>query len=151
MTLLYRKVNAVKGIKKAFVGSGIRYDLLFQEWNPKAGHAEGEYLEELIANHVSGRLKVAPEHTSPLVLKLMRKTPFELFRKLRSRFEAIKASHGLNYEIIPYFISSHPGCTESDMRELANEVRSPGYKAGTGSGFYSDTDDTFDFNVLYGF
>ena len=128
LTLLYRKVNAVKGIKKAFVGSGIRYDLLFKEWNPKAGHAEGEYLEELIANHVSGRLKVAPEHTSPLVLKLMRKTPFELYRKLRSRFEAIKASHGLNYEIVPYFISSHPGCTESDMRELANEVRALGIR-----------------------
>jgi uncharacterized radical SAM protein YgiQ len=128
LTLLYRKVNAVNGIKKAFVGSGIRYDLLFREWNPKAGHAEGEYLEELIANHVSGRLKVAPEHTSPLVLKLMRKTPFELYRKLRSRFEAIKASHGLNYEIVPYFISSHPGCTESDMQELANEVRALGIR-----------------------
>ncbi len=128
LTSLYRKVNTIDGIRKAFIGSGIRYDLLFKEWNPKAGHAEGEYLEELITNHISGRLKVAPEHTSPLVLKYMRKTPFELFRKLKSRFDAIIASHGLNYEIIPYFISSHPGCTEADMHDLAHEVRNLGIR-----------------------
>ncbi|MFZ0282710.1 MAG: DUF3362 domain-containing protein, partial [Bacteroidales bacterium] len=128
LTTLYRKVNTIDGIRKAFIGSGIRYDLLFKEWNPKAGHAEGEYLEELITNHISGRLKVAPEHTSPLVLKYMRKTPFELFRKLKSRFDAIIASHGLNYEIIPYFISSHPGCTEADMHDLAHEVRNLGIR-----------------------
>jgi uncharacterized radical SAM protein YgiQ len=128
LTRLYKKVNRIPGIKKAFIGSGVRYDLLFHEWNKNAGPGEREYLEELIINHVSGRLKVAPEHTSPNVLKLMRKVPFTLFRKLKEQFERIKAREGLNYEIIPYFISSHPGSAESDMSELAGEVRSLGIK-----------------------
>jgi uncharacterized radical SAM protein YgiQ len=128
LTELYKKVNGMKGIKKAFVGSGIRYDLLFPEWNKNAGRAESEYLDELIKGHVSGRLKVAPEHTSLFVLHLMRKPPFEFFRKLKKRFDSIMKHEGLNYEIIPYFISSHPGCTDKDMQELANEVKSMGIK-----------------------
>jgi len=128
LTELYKKVNAMNGIKKAFIGSGIRYDLLFPEWNKKAGKAESDYLDELIKNHVSGRLKVAPEHTNHFVLHLMRKAPFEFFRKLKSRFDIITKREGLNYEIIPYFISSHPGCTDKDMQELADEVRSLGIK-----------------------
>ncbi len=128
LTLLYRKVNAMKGVKKAFIGSGIRYDLLFPEWNKKAGKAETEYLEELITGHVSGRLKVAPEHTSAAVLNLMRKAPFPLFKKLKYSFDRIKTSHNLNYEIIPYFISSHPGCTSDDMRQLVEEVRNLGIR-----------------------
>jgi uncharacterized radical SAM protein YgiQ len=128
LTQLYKKVNGMEGIKKAFIGSGVRYDLLFPEWNKNAGRAESEYLDELIRGHVSGRLKVAPEHTSPFVLNLMRKPPFELFRKLKSRFDNVKKREGLNYEIIPYFISSHPGCTDNDMKELADEVRSMGIK-----------------------
>jgi len=128
LTALYRKVNSHEGIKKAFIGSGIRYDLLFREWNPSAGQSESEYLVELVTSHVSGRLKVAPEHTSPDVLKYMRKVPFDLFKKLKARFDAIIASHGLNYEIVPYFISGHPGCTDADMRELAQEVRSLGIR-----------------------
>jgi uncharacterized radical SAM protein YgiQ len=128
LTALYRKVNRIPGIKKAFIGSGVRYDLLFHEWNKNAGTSEREYLEELIINHVSGRLKVAPEHTSTHVLNLMRKVPFTLFRKLKEQFERITDREGLKYEIIPYFISSHPGSTESDMSELAGEVRSLGIK-----------------------
>jgi len=128
LTALYRKVNRIPGIKKAFIGSGVRYDLLFHEWNKNAGTSEREYLEELIINHVSGRLKVAPEHTSPLVLNLMRKVPFTLFRKLKEQFERITIREGLRYEIIPYFISSHPGSSESDMSELVVEVRSLGIK-----------------------
>ena len=128
LTALYRKVNRIPGVKKAFIGSGVRYDLLFHEWNKNAGTSEREYLEELEMNHVSGRLKVAPEHTSPHVLNLMRKVPFTLFRKLKEQFERIKVREGLKYEIIPYFISSHPGSTESDMSELAGEVRSLGIK-----------------------
>jgi uncharacterized radical SAM protein YgiQ len=128
LTGLYRKVNAMPGIKKAFIGSGVRYDLLFPEWNKKAGKAENEYLGELIVNHVSGRLKVAPEHTDPLVLNLMRKVPFELFRKLKKRFDQIIGREGLKYEIIPYFISSHPGCSDKEMKELAGEVRSLGIR-----------------------
>jgi uncharacterized radical SAM protein YgiQ len=128
LTGLYKKVNRLPGIKKAFIGSGVRYDLLFQEWNKNAGRAENEYLEELVKNHVSGRLKVAPEHTDPGVLIQMRKVPFELFRKLKLRFDEIKKREGLNYEIIPYFISSHPGCTDENMKDLAEEVRNMGIR-----------------------
>ena len=128
LTELYRKVDRMEGIKKSFISSGVRYDLLFPEWNKSAGREEGEYLEELVTNHVSGRLKVAPEHTSPRVLSHMRKAPFDLFKKLKKRFDNIKTKHELRYEIIPYFISSHPGCTDTDMAELASEVKSLGIK-----------------------
>jgi uncharacterized radical SAM protein YgiQ len=128
LSALYRKVNKMTGIKKAFIGSGIRYDLLFPEWNKSAGRNENEYLKELIVNHVSGRLKVAPEHTSPHVLDLMRKVPFTLFRKLMQQFEGIIEKEDLRYEIIPYFISSHPGSSTSDMSDLAGEVRSLGIR-----------------------
>jgi uncharacterized radical SAM protein YgiQ len=128
LTILYRKIDQIPGIKKSFVGSGVRYDLLFPEGNSGAGKDEEEYLSELVRFHVSGRLKVAPEHTSPQVLSLMRKAPFNLFRKLKNRFDTIKSRFGLNYEIIPYFISSHPGCSDQDMKELAAEVKSMGIK-----------------------
>lgn len=125
---LYRKVNRKDGIKKAFIGSGVRYDLLFPEWNKYAGKAESEYLEELVTAHVSGRLKVAPEHTSLQVLAQMRKPPFTLFRKLKKRFEEIVQANDLKYEIIPYFISSHPGCSDHEMRALAAEVKNLGIR-----------------------
>jgi uncharacterized radical SAM protein YgiQ len=128
LTDLYKKVDSIKGIKKSFIGSGVRYDLLFPEWNQNAGRDEGEYLEELIKNHVSGRLKVAPEHTNPHVLSYMRKVPFDLFRKLKKRFDNIKTKNDLKYEMIPYFISAHPGCTDADMKDLAEEVKSMGIK-----------------------
>ena len=128
LTKLYRKVNRREGIKKAFIGSGVRYDLLFPEWNPGAGKAENEYLEELIKGHVSGRLKVAPEHTSSGVLNQMRKPPFSLFKKLKNRFIQISDAADMKYELIPYFISSHPGCSDTDMKELAEEVKSLGIK-----------------------
>jgi uncharacterized radical SAM protein YgiQ len=128
LTSLYRKVNGREDIRKAFIGSGIRYDLLFPEWNKNAGKAEDEYLSELIKGHVSGRLKVAPEHTSPNVLAQMRKPPFSLFRKFRKRFTEIASSNDLNYEIIPYFISSHPSCTDHEMKVLADEVRNLGIR-----------------------
>ena len=128
LTALYKKVDSMTGIKKSFIGSGVRYDLLFPEWNPGAGRDEGEYLEELIRNHVSGRLKVAPEHTSPHVLFNMRKVPFELFRKLKKRFDNTVSKHDLKLQMIPYFISGHPGCTDADMKELAAEVKVLGIK-----------------------
>jgi uncharacterized radical SAM protein YgiQ len=128
LTDLYRKVDMIKGIKKSFIGSGVRYDLLFPEWNQNAGRDEGEYLEELVTKHVSGRLKVAPEHTSPKVLSLMRKAPFELFKKLKKRFDNIRTKADINYELIPYFISSLPGCTDADMKDLVEEVKSLGIK-----------------------
>jgi uncharacterized radical SAM protein YgiQ len=128
LTELYRKVDRMDGIKKSFIGSGVRYDLLFPEWNKNAGRDEGEYLEELIKNHVSGRLKVAPEHTSPHVLSYMRKVPFELFRKLKKRFDNIRTKNDLKCEMIPYFISGHPGCTDTDMKDLVAEVKILGIK-----------------------
>ncbi len=123
LTNLYRMVSGLDGIKKVFIGSGVRYDLLFREWNPGAGTAEKEYLKELVVNHISGWLKVAPEHTSGKVLRYMRKVPFDLFRKLKVRFDTIKDAERLNCVIVPYFISAHPGCTEKDMHELADEIR----------------------------
>jgi len=128
ITKLYRIVNRTEGIKKAFIGSGVRYDLLFPEWNKNAGKSENEYLQELIKSHVSGRLKVAPEHTSPQVLAQMRKPPFTLFRKLKKHFDEIISENDLKYELIPYFISSHPACTDHDMRILAGEVKNLGIK-----------------------
>jgi len=128
LTELYRKVNRLPGVKKAFIGSGVRYDLLFPEWNRNAGRAENEYLNELIRNHVSGRLKVAPEHTSPAVLYQMRKPPFNLFRSLKRRFDDIMKREELRYEIIPYFISSHPGSTDESMKELTGEVKNLGIR-----------------------
>jgi uncharacterized radical SAM protein YgiQ len=128
LTDLYRKVDRIEGIKKSFIGSGVRYDLLFPEWNKSAGRDESEYFEELITKHTSGRLKVAPEHTSSHVLSFMRKVPFELFKKLKKRFDNIRSKHDLKYEMIPYFISSHPGCTAADMQDLVAEVKSLGIK-----------------------
>ncbi len=128
LTELYKKVNRMPGIKKAFIGSGVRYDLLFPEWNRSAGRYENEYLNELVRNHVSGRLKVAPEHTSPAVLYQMRKPPFNLFRSLKRRFDEIMKKEDLRYEIVPYFISSHPGSTNETMKELSDDVKSMGVR-----------------------
>ncbi len=128
LTELYRKVDRIEGIKKSFIGSGVRYDLLLPEWNKNAGRDEAEYLEELIKNHISGRLKVAPEHTAPHVLSYMRKVPFDLFRKLKTRFDNIRTKYSLKYEMIPYFISAHPGCTDADMKDLVADVKSMGIK-----------------------
>ena len=128
LTELYRKVNSLPGIKKAFVSSGVRYDLLFREWNRHAGREEMEYLRELIANHVSGRLKVAPEHTSPKVLKLIRKPPFSIFRIFKQYFDKVVESSGMKYQIVPYFISSLPGSSDKEMSELADELKELGLR-----------------------
>ena len=116
---LYKKIRSDSGIKKFFVTSGVRYDLLLPSFNKRAGRAEDEYLDNLVRYHVSGRFKVAPEHTSDNVLKAMRKTSFNLFIELAGRFRMITKRYNLNYELVPYFISSHPGCTIGDMGELA--------------------------------
>ncbi|MBR3859100.1 MAG: YgiQ family radical SAM protein [Bacteroidaceae bacterium] len=117
---IYRSVDALPKIKKSFIGSGVRYDLLLhQSKDETINRAAREYTRELITHHVSGRLKVAPEHTSPRVLDLMRKPPFEQFYEFKRIFDRINKEEGLNQQIIPYFISSHPGCTEEDMAELA--------------------------------
>lgn len=121
---IYRAVDALPYIKKSFIGSGVRYDLLLhRSKDENVNKAAREYTRELIANHVSGRLKVAPEHTCPAVLKLMRKPSFELFNEFKKVFEKINAEENLRQQIIPYFISSHPGCHEADMAELAVQTK----------------------------
>lgn len=121
---IYRKVDALPGVKKSFVGSGVRYDLsLRQSGDQAVDKAAARYNEELIKNHVSGRLKVAPEHTSDEVLNVMRKPSFELFRKFKGVFDDVNRKCGLRQQLIPYFISSHPGCKEIDMAELAVETK----------------------------
>lgn len=114
---VYRSVDKLPYIKKSFVGSGIRYDLMSEE-----------YGRELIEKHVSGRLKVAPEHTSDEVLKLMRKPAWREYLKFRDFFLRVNEQAGLRQQLIPYFISSHPGCTMHDMQQLADETRRMHYR-----------------------
>lgn len=117
---IYRSVDALPEVKKSFIGSGVRYDLLLHHSkDEKANESAREYTRELICNHVSGRLKVAPEHTSDSVLYLMRKPSFRLFEEFKRIFDKINREKGLKQQIIPYFISSHPGCHEEDMADLA--------------------------------
>ncbi|WP_156136956.1 DUF3362 domain-containing protein, partial [Prevotella pectinovora] len=121
---IYHSVDALPGIKKSFIGSGVRYDLLlYKSKDDKANKAAREYTRELICKHVSGRLKVAPEHTSDNVLRLMRKPSFEQFGEFKRMFDRINNEENLNQQIIPYFISSHPGCMEEDMAELAVKTK----------------------------
>ena len=121
---IYRAVDALPGIKKSFIGSGVRYDLLlYKSKDEAANKAAAEYTRELITRHVSGRLKVAPEHTSERVLNLMRKPSFQQFYDFKRIFDRINREEHLNQQIIPYFISSHPGCTEADMAELAVKTK----------------------------
>ncbi|MEG1861269.1 MAG: YgiQ family radical SAM protein [Bacteroidaceae bacterium] len=117
---IYHAVDAEKGIKKSFIGSGVRYDLLLHKDKDEAiNQATAQYTRELIRSHVSGRLKVAPEHTNPAVLNLMRKPSFEQFYQFKRIFDRINNEEHLNQQLIPYFISSHPGCNAEDMAELA--------------------------------
>lgn len=117
---IYRSVDALPGIKKSFVSSGVRYDLLLHESGDKQiDKSTREYTKELIKNHVSGRLKVAPEHTSDSVLNIMRKPHFGQFYTFKKIFDQVNKDCNLRQQLIPYFISSHPGCTEEDMAELA--------------------------------
>ena len=117
---IYHAVDALPGIKKSFIGSGVRYDLLLHESkDPVINKSTKEYTRELIAKHVSGRLKVAPEHTSDKVLNVMRKPSFNQFYDFKKIFDKVNNELNLRQQLIPYFISSHPGCTAEDMAELA--------------------------------
>ena len=121
---IYKEVDSMPEIKRSFIGSGIRYDLLLHRYaDDNLNKAAHTYMEELIARHVSGRLKVAPEHTEDNVLKMMRKPSFELFGQFKKIFDRVNKQHGLNQQLIPYFISSHPGCTEADMANLAIQTK----------------------------
>lgn len=117
---IYQAVDAMPGVKKSFIGSGIRYDLLMHRSNDeKTNVSTRSYLRELVTHHVSGRLKVAPEHTSGDTLQTMRKPSFDLFYQFKRLFDEWNEKASLNQQLIPYFISSHPGCTEENMAELA--------------------------------
>ncbi len=121
---IYKEVDRLPGIKKSFIGSGVRYDLLLHEYkDEQIRKAARSYTEELIARHVSGRLKVAPEHTSDNVLKQMRKPSFKQFEQFKRIFDDVNRRQGLNQQLIPYFISSHPGCREEDMADLAIQTK----------------------------
>ena len=129
MTDIYRKVDENPKIKKAFVGSGVRYDLLVDDFNKNNGDGNhDEYIEQLVTRHVSGRLKVAPEHTSDATLRVMRKPSFKYFHKFKEKYEQICEKHDLKQQLIPYFISSHPGCEEQDMANLAAETKDMGFQ-----------------------
>jgi uncharacterized radical SAM protein YgiQ len=117
---LYKAADKISGIKKTFIGSGIRYDLLVNQYdNGELNKASRDYMQELIRNHVSGRLKIAPEHTAPETLECIRKPGFSAYYLFKKVFDKINKEYGLNQQLIPYFISSHPACTEIDMAELA--------------------------------
>lgn len=129
MTELYKKVDAMPEVKKAFVGSGIRYDLLVDDFNKNNDESDhDEYIEQVVTRHVSGRLKVAPEHTSDATLRVMRKPSFKYFHKFKEKYDKIQEKHGLNQQLIPYFISSHPGCEDEDMANLAVETKDMGFQ-----------------------
>ena len=121
---IYPSVDAMPGVKKSFVGSGVRYDLsMHRTGNARVDATNRRYNTELIEKHVSGRLKVAPEHTQDAVLNIMRKPPFSLFHEFKSIFDSVNTRCGLRQQLIPYFISSHPGCTEEHMALLAAETK----------------------------
>ena len=125
---LYKEVDKMPQVKKATIGSGIRYDLFLTNEDPSGKLGYDEYFEQLMKRHVSGRLKVAPEHSSDEVLKLMRKPSFNLFVKLKKKFDKVNEKFHLNQQLIPYFISSHPACTLTDMAELAVKTKDLGYR-----------------------
>lgn len=125
---LYKEVDKMPQVKKATIGSGIRYDLFLTDEDPSGKLGYDEYFEQLMKRHVSGRLKVAPEHSSDEVLKLMRKPSFNLFVKLKKKFDKVNEKFHLNQQLIPYFISSHPACTLTDMAELAVKTKDLGYR-----------------------
>lgn len=126
---VYRSVDTMPEVKKAFVGSGVRYDLaMHPTGDQKVDRTNRLYLEQLIGRHVSGRLKVAPEHTEDHVLNLMRKPSFSLFGEFKKIFDRVNRKENLNQQLIPYFISSHPGCRETDMAELAVKTKDMNYR-----------------------
>ena len=136
LTELYQAVDKHPKVKKSFIGSGIRHDMLVPEFNKNADPKELDaYTEEVMTKHVSGRLKVAPEHTSDNVLKLMRKPSFTYFHKFKERFDRINIKNKLNLQLIPYFISSHPASEVEDMANLAAETKNMGFQLEQVQGF----------------
>ncbi|AZR72410.1 YgiQ family radical SAM protein [Anoxybacter fermentans] len=113
---LLRSIRQIPGVKHVFIRSGIRYDLLMAD-------NESDFLKELCEHHVSGQLKIAPEHVSPKVLKAMRKPSFEVYAKFREEYKKVNKMLGKKQYLVPYFISSHPGCGLDEMIQLAEHIR----------------------------
>ncbi|MEZ4827617.1 MAG: YgiQ family radical SAM protein [Bacteroidia bacterium] len=136
LTEIYKEATAHPKVKKAFVGSGIRYDLLTKSYN-KQGDAEDmeTYMQQLVKHHISGRLKVAPEHTSDDTLHIMRKPSFKHFHEFKKNYDRINEENDMDQPLIPYFISSHPGCHEQDMANLAAETKDMGFRLEQVQGF----------------
>jgi uncharacterized radical SAM protein YgiQ len=124
-----KKIMKISGVNNVYIRSGIRYDLVTKSYNKNGDEKEmDEYMDQLVSRHVSGRLKVAPEHTSDDTLKIMRKPSFKHFHEFKKSYEKANEKHGLNQPLIPYFISSHPGCEEKDMANLAAETKDMGFR-----------------------
>ncbi|MEL6673234.1 MAG: YgiQ family radical SAM protein [Bacteroidota bacterium] len=136
LTEIYQKVDAHPKVKNAFVSSGIRYDLLVKDYNKKGDDEDMEaYMDQLVSRHLSGRMKVAPEHTSDDTLHVMRKPSFRHFHSFKARYDRLNRKHEKNQPLIPYFISSHPGSKEQDMANLACETKDMGFKLEQVQGF----------------
>ena len=128
LLLLYKKIREIKGIKHVYIGSGIRYDLLFNNNDQNSNNIRLKYISDLVKHHISGRLKIAPEHSSSRVLKIMRKPSFLLFKKFVQEFNKVCRENNKPYHIVPYLISSHPGCNIEDMADLAYELKTMNLK-----------------------
>lgn len=129
LTDIYRSVDKLPNIKHSYIGSGVRYDMLLAETkDEKTRKSQQKYMRELITKHVSGRLKIAPEHTSDNVLKLMRKPSFTYFYQFKQIFDRVNRENGTNQQLIPYFISSHPACQNEDMAQLAGLTKDLDFK-----------------------
>lgn len=136
LTEIYQEAAAHPKVKKAFVGSGIRYDLLTKSYNKKGDEEDmEEYMQQLVKHHISGRLKVAPEHTSDDTLHIMRKPSFKHFHEFKKNYDRINQENSMDQPLIPYFISSHPGCQEQDMANLAAETKDMGFRLEQVQGF----------------
>ncbi|MDX2247187.1 MAG: YgiQ family radical SAM protein [Bacteroidia bacterium] len=136
LTEIYKEAAAHPKVKKAFVGSGIRYDLLTKSYNKQGDEKDIEdYMQQLVKNHISGRLKVAPEHTSDDTLHIMRKPSFRHFHEFKKNYDRINEENDMDQPLIPYFISSHPGCHEQDMANLAAETKDMGFRLEQVQGF----------------
>jgi len=120
---LYQKASQIKKVKQITIGSGIRYDMLLTpDKKLDQKYALSAYLEQVVKNHVSGRLKVAPEHTVPQVLQTMRKPNFDNFLQFYDTFQQLNKKNNKKQQLIPYFISGHPNCTVLDMKQLSTDV-----------------------------
>ncbi len=147
---IYQAVDALPGIKKSFIGSGVRYDLLLHRHKDnELNHCTRFYTEELISRHVSGRLKVAPEHTSDRVLNIMRKPSFSLFEEFKRIFERINKEKGLNQQIIPLFHIEPPGLYRGRYGRIGGFDKTNEFQIGTSTGFYAYSYDSVHRNLLY--